>query len=114
MISISAITQNTSGNVVIDYDLESDIRTNTSRVSRIATLDGGSTITHSGYSDSDRTLRITGRINETDSETLWDLFDNETFMLFSIPDGLYLGVIQSLNIDNGELSMSILINNKET
>jgi len=113
MISISAITQNTSGSIVINYDLESDIRNNTARISRIATLDGGSTITHSGYSDSDRTLSISGRINKTNSEVLWDLFENETFMLFSINDGLYLGVIQSLDIDNGELSLTILIKNKE-
>lgn len=115
MLSISSITQNESGNVVIDYGLkDSEIRNNAARVSRIATLDGGSTITHSGYSDSDKTWRISGRINQTNSEALWSLFETETFMLFSVPDGLYLGVIENLQIDNGELSMSILINNKET
>jgi len=113
MISISTITQNATGAVIINESLTSAFNTNTARVSRTATLDGGSVITHSGYSDGDRTLSIYARISKDQSKILWAIFRNETFVLVSISDGLYYCTIQRLRTDSGDLSMTILIKNRE-
>ena len=113
MISISAITQNTTGAIIIDELSTSALNTNTARVSRKTTLDGGNVIIHSGYSDGDRTLSIYARISEDQADALWVIFKGEAFVLISIPDGLYYAVIQRLTTDNGDLSMAILINNRE-
>jgi len=113
MISISTITQNATGAVIINENTISALNTNKSRVNRTATLDGGSVITHGGYSDSDRTLSISARISEDQVNTLWVIFRNETFVLVSFLDGLYRSSIQRLKTDNGDLSMTILIKNRE-
>lgn len=113
MISISSVIQNVTGAVVINESLTSAFKTNTARVSRVTTLDGGSVITHSGYSDGDRTLSVYARISEAQANILWNIFRNETFVLVSIPDGLYYATIQRLRTDNGNLSMTILIKNRE-
>lgn len=113
MISISAITQSTTSAIILDELSTSALNTNTSRVSRKTTLDGGNVITHSGYSDGDRTLSIYARINEDQADTLWAIFRSETFILVSIPDGLYYSIIQRLRTDNGDLSMTILVKNRE-
>jgi len=114
MISISSVTQNVTGAVIINESLTSAFNTNTARVSRTATLDGGSVITHSGYSDGDRTLSVYARISEAQANILWAIFRSETFVLVSIPDGLYYAAIQRVRTDNGDLSMTILIKNRET
>lgn len=113
MISISTITQNASGAVIIEELLISSVNNNSARISRVATLDGGSVITHSGYSDGDRTLSVYARLNKAQSDLLWSIFKNETFVLVSIPDGLFYSSIQRVRIDNGDLSMTILIKNRE-
>lgn len=113
MISISSIIQNPSGAIIINELLTSEVISNSARVSRVATLDGGSVITHSGFSDGDRTLSVYARLNKADSDLLWNMFKNETFVLVSIPDGLFYSSIQRVKVDSGDLSMTILIKNKE-
>jgi hypothetical protein len=113
MISISSIVQNVTGAVIINETLTSVLKSNTARISRVATLDGGSVITHSGYSDGDRTLSVYARLNKAQSDLLWGIFKNETFVLVSISDGLFYSSIQRVRIDNGDLSMTILIKNRE-
>lgn len=113
MISISAITQSVTNAIIINELATSALNTNTARVSRKATLDGAVAITHSGYSEGDRTLSVYGRISEDQADTLWVIFKAEAFVLISIPDGLYYAMIQRLRTDNGDLSMTILIKNRE-
>lgn len=107
------ITASETGNVIIKDDARSTIKSNTARVSRVATLDGGVVITHSGFSDGDRTLSISGRTSAADEDILWTLFRYQTFLLFSTPDGLFYGSIKSLQTDNGKLSISILVKEKD-
>ena len=114
MISISKLTGDaTAGSVIIHELSSSDLKEKTSRVSRTKTLDGGVYINHSGFAHGDRTLSIKARLSSTQSAILTSIYESETFVLMSIPDGLYLGVIESMNDNNGDLSMSLMIKQKE-
>lgn len=113
MIAISTLTANVTGSVILPWT--GDPRENTARVSRIATLDGGAVITHSGASDSDRTIYIRDlEISEDTADIIWNIFQTETKVLISISDGVYLAAIQTCKTNNGLLNMTILIESKET
>ena len=113
MISLSTITANTAGNIVINQVLTSDMGSKTARVSRTATLDGGVYINHSGYTDGDRTLRIKGKVSTAQAVILKSLFEDYTTALISFIDGLFLGAISTLSTENGKLTMTFLIEQKE-
>ena len=112
MISISTATADPLGHVIIDTNI--DIRENTARVARTKTLDGGVYIQNSGFSDGDRTVRVSTRITEEQSATLWYIFSNYTSIHLATPDGLYLAVIKTLKLDNGKMTITILIESKES
>jgi len=112
MISISTVTQNSDGNVILKY--RNDLRNNVARLSRYTTLDGGSYQIHSGFSDGDRTLDISdARISKDDSEKLWTIFRNETSVLVSLEDGIFLAGIKVLRLNNGLVDSTIYIKSKE-
>jgi hypothetical protein len=113
MITLSTTTANINGNVIIKESMASDTGAKTARVTRTATLDGGVYISHSGYTDGDRTLRIKGRITEAQATILNSLFEDHTSCLIGLKDGLYFGAISTLNTQNGSLKMNFLIENKE-
>ena len=110
MIGISTLTADTNGHAIIDTDI--DIRDNTSRVSRVKTLDGGVVVTHSGYSDGDITVNIEAEISTTVSDTLWYIFRNHSYINLASKEGVFLSVIRSLKIDNGKMKMTILIKSR--
>ena len=85
----------------------------TARVSRVKTLDGGVYIGHSGYSDGDRTLNITGEITEAQADILKNLIEVYTGVLISMEDGLFFGAISSMTAENGKFKMTVYIKNKE-
>jgi hypothetical protein len=114
MISFSATTVSDPGNVVIYESSASDLGSKTARVTRTATLDGGVYINHSGVTDGDRTLRIKGRITETQALALTALYENHTSVLVSMHDGIYTGAISALSTQNGNLIMTYLIEQKES
>lgn len=111
MISISTITKNDNGNVVINTN--GDFRDNSARTYRVKTLDGGVYIGHSGVSYGDQTLSIRTSITTEQENVLWDIFNNNTFVSVSNNIGIFLAVISSLKIENGFATMTILIKNKE-
>jgi len=111
MIAISTITQDISGN--IELPIAADFRKNAARVSRVKTLDGGVYITHSGVSAGDRNINIDTIVTESQAGTLWYIFNNYTFINVSVQDGFFLAVIDSLEIKNGKLKMSIMIKSQE-
>ena len=111
MISISTTTSNANGSVIIKgYH---DLRDNQARIVRTATLDGGVYINHSGVADGDRTLNIRGKISESNGNKLWDIFNNYTTVLVSIPDGIYTAAIRKLKIEYGIVNITIYLENKE-
>lgn len=113
MISISTVTANITGNVILNENIASDLGSKTARVTKIATLDGGVYINHSGYTDGDRTLRIKGKVSLNQADTLLNIFENYTSSLISFCDGLFLGAISALSTQNGKLAMTFLIKQKE-
>ena len=113
MISISALTQSTTRAIIVQASSQSKLMENAARTSRVKTLDGGVSITHSGYADGDRTLRIQGKVTQVQANVLNDIHRNETFVRVAFFDGVFIAVIDRLNTDNGELDMTILIKERE-
>lgn len=110
MISITTKTYDITGQAVFDPDHASDLRSNTRRVSRTATLDGGCEIVDQGYCDADRTLEIRkSQVSKDLGDRLWYLFQTYSLLRFSMPDGLYNGAIKRLEFKEGNLSMRVLI-----
>lgn len=113
MIGISTITANTDGDIVIYETPDSKLLDLQPRISRVATLDGGAVLTHSGFAHGDRTLAIKATdISEADAAKLRSLVENETLLYFSLSDGFFSGMIQRLVIDNGALQMTVLLKEK--
>jgi hypothetical protein len=112
MISVSTVISDTSGNVVIKGTAD-DYRENAARISRIKTLDGGVHITNAGTSDGDRSLIVRSRISQSQEDLLWYIFNSYTFVHVSVRDGFYYAAISDLEIKNGAVRMTILLNNKE-
>lgn len=111
MIGISQTTQ-TTGNyaAIIFQELpSSQLRNETARVRRAATLDGGCVIDHQGFSDSDRTFDIRAYFTEAQAAIVWELFTGQTFINISTKEGFFYGVIASMQDENGNCRMSILI-----
>lgn len=111
MIGISTIEQNLSGAVIVPLD-PTPLKSNTARIQRTATLDGGAVLSHFGISDGDRTVSVKGRVDDAISEAVWEIFQVGDLVNISIDDGFYRGAIESAEIENGEIKISILIGEK--
>lgn len=112
MISISTVTKNANGSIIISEGPKSKLKESSARVSRTATLDGGCVITHSGHSHGDRTFKIVGTISESDAAILQNIFETETFVNISTSEGFFAGVIEKLKTDNGNLKLTFLVKEK--
>lgn len=113
MISISAWEDLENGTVMIAEDpTASDLKERPTRVSRTATIDGGSVIDNQGYSDGDRSPVVRARITAEQEDILNNLQANCTYVSISMPDGCYKGVIEAMNCNGGELSLSLMIESK--
>jgi len=112
MISISTFTTKTVSNIVFKEIEETKLRDFTARVSRTATLDGGSVITHSGVVDSDRILDIRAQLTEDQADDLQAIFESETLVFLSCRWGLFYGAIDILKISDGDLQLKFLVKDK--
>ena len=113
MVVISTVSSNENGSVKIYENHESKIRDASARVSRSATLDGGAVITHNGFCDGDLQFDIrTNRLTQTEAEQLWDLFTDETQLIASTELGVYVGAIERLKIDRGDVRFVFLVKEK--
>ena len=112
MISISATTGNTRGNVILSTGNSTFGKIET-RVSRRATLDGGAVITHSGVAQGDRTFEIATEIDQEQKEAIIHIQANSVLVFVSCTEGLFLGAISSIDTSTSTLSMTILIKSKE-
>jgi len=111
MIAISKTTQATGDGAAIIFQelLQSRLRNETARVSRSATLDGGCVIDHQGFSDSDRTFDIRARFTQEQADILWDMFTSQTFLNIATKEGFFYGVIETMQDENGNVRLSILV-----
>jgi len=111
MIGISKVTQATGSTAAIIFkELPSSrLRNETARVSRYATLDGGCVIDHQGFSDGDRTFELRVKWTQDEAAIAWEMFREETFLNISTPEGFFYGVIQTMQDENGDGRLTILV-----
>lgn len=111
-ISLSAMVYDFDGSVRIPMQPGSQIRDNTRRVSRTATLDGGCSVVDQGFSHSDREFRVVGReLSRSKIETLWNLFVEHGQVYVMTWEGGFEGVIQRVQ-DREELDLLVYITKK--
>ena len=114
MIGISTLTQNSAGHLVIYEKKSSQMDDRPARVSRIKTLDGGVYINHSGVAAGDRTLNVVVRLSDADRERLLTIYETETFVRVSFPDGMFTAVISSVRRQNADTLITLMLNEKES
>lgn len=112
MIVISTIEYDHDGSVFLNELPESDLDARPARVSRVATLDGGSVLVHSGVTDSDRKFSIEARTTEEVERNLGRIFGKYTVLNFASRSGFYTGSIELLNSVEGVFRLSFLVKNK--
>ena len=112
MISISTLTANTNGAVIIEEDPESSLKQATARVSQVSTLDGNSNVAHKGFSHGDRQFSIIAVIDEATENKLWTIFTTESLVYITTKEGFFKGAISRLDIKGGDMSMDIAIKEK--
>lgn len=100
LIHISTTTSNANAPIRIRPGVNTRIRNASARVSRTATLDGGTVLTHSGFADGDMTFDVrTSALTRAEAEALWGLFKDETGFTISCEEGCFEGAIQRLNLE---------------
>lgn len=109
MVSITTITTGDPDGVLFYEDPDSVFQDTEPRVSRSATLDGGSTIDHRGFCDGDREFKIKAQLSADQSEDLWSIYRNETLVNLSCKEGFFQGAISRMAIDGGRLEMTFLV-----
>lgn len=112
MISISTVEAFEIGAVVFHDDPRSTFLESAPRASRVATLDGGSQVIHGGVCEGDRTFRIYGELSEADTVKLWAIHFLGENVHLSCKVGFFLGYIESLHVDNGDLRMTFNVKEK--
>ena len=113
MISISMIVSDVDGSFILNNTQKCDFGHRPSRISRVATLDGGAVIVNSGISHGDRTFSIESRVSKADMEAFGYIYETSAAVMVVISDGLFYGVISDFEDKNGLLKATILIKNKE-
>ena len=107
MIALMTIT---AGSHIILDCLPNDIRQNTRRIAKTATLDGGSVIVDSGYSDSDRSLTFEAyQVPKTTRDDLWDLFQDQSMIHLSCPEGIFSGYLETVTIENATVNLTFSV-----
>jgi len=110
MISITTPTFDLQGQVIINETANSDLKKNNKRISRTATLDGGCSITDQGFSNADRTLTINeSSLDKERADCIWRIFTIYSLVRVSLRDGCFLGAIEKVSLNEGNLNMKILI-----
>jgi hypothetical protein len=106
MISLSAPTYDTQGALICPTGyavLQSPSR----RASRIATLDGGATLVDGGWSDADRTYKLTipSATRAQRDSIIWLMTYHSTAIL-SCSDGCFSVLISALSYSNGKATLT--------
>lgn len=109
-IMVSITTQVSSSYVIVlQEDKDSTIRSYSRRVSRIATLDGGSVITDSGASDTDRILKIKATVTQTQADDLEYMIKTYALLNVATKNGVFSCAPASMKVDNGDLELILFV-----
>jgi len=109
MISITTDTASNYVPIILNELPSSDLDTETARISRAATLDGGVYINNTGFSDGDRTLKITARLTDDDVTNLNYVKNNFLSIILSMKDGAYKAAIQNISRTGNQYNLTIYI-----
>jgi len=108
MISIST-TSASNYNLILNEQLLSDAETQTARISRSKTLDGGCVIINNGVQDADRTFNYSVRTSKENINKIYYLFQNETLVSISNETGFFHAAFEQFQNDSGILGMTFLV-----
>ncbi len=115
MIFISSPTFDLSGTLILGRTELSDTSTQSRRVRRTKTLDGGVSISDMGYTHGDRTFNIVAeRSSRADYERATYLHQTYPLLQLSCKEGLFLGSVESVNVAGGKLYLTFLVLSKES
>lgn len=113
MIGISTLVYDPNGFIILNESTESSLNVSSRRVSRVATLDGGATLTDSGFTDSDKTFNISVLdISKEDAEILRTIYELYPLVRVSTKTGAYVGVISDLDTDQLPIALTFLVKEK--
>jgi len=83
------------------------------RISRTATLDGGSSISLYGHSESDRTMNVIALdVSEADVLVFQNMVRECSLVFLAVPEGLFEGVVSRLQNYFGRVEFTFLIKSK--
>lgn len=109
-VIISAPTFDIEGNEQINPLATSELGQITRRVNRVATLDGGAVVNDAGYWAADRTLRVRWRItSKRQLENIRRMVKTYPRLIVSTQDGTFSAAPQSINNDEGDGDMILLV-----
>ena len=115
MIGLSTITFDLEGARIFSGDRNADLknRKGDRRISRTATLDGGVLIADLGFSDGDRTLSAI-ELDATQEAVNFAQYIVEHYTLINAAtdDGVYEVAPESYIVDDGKLTITLLVNRK--
>jgi hypothetical protein len=84
------------------------------RIQQTATLDGGSVISHYGFSHSDRKFQIVAEMTRAEVAILQGMIEDSTLFYLSCDEGYFSGVISRFVPGNGMASITFLVQEKLT
>lgn len=115
MIGISTITFDLDGARIFSGDRNTELnnRKGERRISRTATLDGNVLIDDLGFADGDRTLTAI-ELDATEAAVNFAKYLVENYSLINVTtdDGAYEAAPESYTVDDGKVSLTLLVNRK--
>jgi len=110
---LSATVSDAAGSMRFKFDVKkSEIYSLERRVTRRATLDGGSVTEDYGFTDSDRTFTIVAVLTKTQIESLEYLVRTFSSIVISTVAGLFLASFESTRVKGQEVTIKLLIKEK--
>lgn len=113
-IAITSVDFDPLGHVRINADPNSDLRTLTRRVNRVATLDLGVAINDRGFSHGDRTFRITWKATRATNDRVAYIEENHSRVKLTTEEGVFLCVIERAALGKNQSSLTALVISKES
>lgn len=112
-ISFAAAIVDPDYSPVIDTALpKTELNSVSRRVSRVATLDGGSVIIDSGAGESDRTLRVEIANTPENKSCLYSLQRYFGLIVCCCEVGSFLGAISDLAVDGNKITVTYIVESR--
>lgn len=115
MIFLSKTTAEIGGTLALQVTTGSGIYSSTARLNRVKTLDGGSSFSHFGVTDTDRDYIIAGYLTAAAAEKIKEFHQSSEPIRIGCHEGAFLGFINDLIIERDrKMSATIYFKQKLT